>query len=137
MSGIEIHVEQNEFLPATGRTVDAIVTITGSGPVGERAALRLWTAAGSTTDQVRQVLPAVEDLTASGTRVDARHSDYPIGARPADPRKFHVRITVPPGKVGEDMRAGRVRARRRRRDHLPDQHPRGLDRRPCPQRGDL
>ena len=70
--------------------------------------LRLWTPAGSTIRFVKQVFPAVEDLTGRRTEVSPRIGDYPLGAWGAESRDYHVSIQVAPGEVGEEMLAARV-----------------------------
>jgi tetratricopeptide (TPR) repeat protein len=43
-------------------------------------ALRLWTPQGASVGFVKQVAPAIEDLTARAVAVDALTADYPTGA---------------------------------------------------------
>jgi hypothetical protein len=70
--------------------------------------LRLWTPAGSTIAFVKQVFPAVEDLTGRRREVSPRIGDYPLGAWGAESRDYHVSVQVPAGAVGEEMLAARV-----------------------------
>jgi hypothetical protein len=70
--------------------------------------LRLWTPAGSTIAFVKQVFPAVEDLTARRRDVSPRIGEYPLGAWGAESRDYHVCVHVPSGAVGEEMLAARV-----------------------------
>jgi hypothetical protein len=70
--------------------------------------LRLWTPAGSTIGFVKQVFPAVEDLTGRRREVSSRIGEYPLGAWGAESRDYHVSVHVPAGAVGEEMLAARV-----------------------------
>jgi hypothetical protein len=72
-------------------------------------ALRLWTPQGSSLEFIRQVAPALEDLTASGTPVNPLTKDYPLGAWGGDEsRDYHVRVRVPTAAVGDERLAARV-----------------------------
>jgi hypothetical protein len=71
-------------------------------------ALRLWTPQGATVAFVRQVSPAIEDLTARATAVDAQTAEYPTGAWGAEERDFHLCIRVQPRAIGDEVLAGRV-----------------------------
>ena len=73
--------------------------------------LRLWAPQGAVIESLRQVAPEVLDLTATGTPSPqgplAR--DFLLGGwTPGEVRDYHVRITVRPGAVGDEMLAGRV-----------------------------
>ena len=70
--------------------------------------LRLWTPQGATVRFVKQVAPAVEDLT--DRRVDAgrQRGAYPLGAWGAESRDYHVCVDVPPAAVNARVRAARV-----------------------------
>lgn len=71
--------------------------------------LRLWTPKGSTIRFVRQVAPAIEDLTAKAQPVDALTNEYPTGAwSGTETRDYHVCIDVPPGNLGDEKLASRV-----------------------------
>ena len=70
--------------------------------------LRVRTPRGSAVTLVQQVAPTVEDLTHRGVRVDELTVDYPTGAWADERRDYHLRIDVPPGAPGDEMRAGRV-----------------------------
>jgi hypothetical protein len=71
-------------------------------------ALRLWAPKGAEVAFVRQVAPAIEDLTARGRPSGPLSADYPTGAWGDESRDYHVCIHVPPHGVGEEMAAGRV-----------------------------
>ncbi|GLY82262.1 vWA domain-containing protein [Actinoallomurus iriomotensis] len=72
-------------------------------------ALRVWTPQAARLRFVKQVTPSVEDLT--GKRVDAgpRAGDYPIGAWGAESRDYHICVEVPPGMIGQELRAAWVK----------------------------
>ena len=70
--------------------------------------LRVWTPRGATVTFVKQVSPAVDDLTTKGVAVDDRTSDFPTGAWGDEVREYHVSVAVPPQQVGDEMAAGRV-----------------------------
>ena len=71
--------------------------------------LRLWTPQGSTIEFVRQVAPALEDLTASAVPVNPLTNEYPLGAWGGDDsRDYHVRVRVPTAPVGDERLAARV-----------------------------
>ncbi|GAA3069607.1 VWA domain-containing protein [Pseudonocardia yunnanensis] len=71
-------------------------------------ALRLWTPRGATIRFVKQVSPAVEDLTARRAEAGPLRGDYPLGSWGAESREYHVCVEVAPGAVGDEMLAGRV-----------------------------
>jgi hypothetical protein len=71
-------------------------------------ALRLWTPRGATVRFVKQVSPAVEDLTARRTEAGPLRGDYPLGSWGAESREYHVCVEVAPGAVGDEMLAGRA-----------------------------
>ena len=70
--------------------------------------LRLWTPQGATVRFLKQVAPAVEDLT--DRRVDAgrQRGAYPLGAWGAESRDYHLCVEVAPGATGAQLRAARV-----------------------------
>jgi hypothetical protein len=72
-------------------------------------ALRVWTPQAARLRFVKQVTPTVEDLT--GKRVDAgpRAGDYPIGAWGAESRDYHICVEVPPGMIGQELRAAWIK----------------------------
>ena len=79
--------------------------------MGKRTAdvsLRLQTPRSASVSFVKQVSPTIEDLTSRGVRIDDRTVDYPTGAWGDETRDYHVAITVEPGAVGDEMRAGLV-----------------------------
>src|SRR3954468_15108994 len=71
-------------------------------------ALRLWTPQGAEVAFVRQVAPAIEDLTSRARASGPLSADYPTGAWGDESRDYHVSINVPAHPVGGEMAAGRV-----------------------------
>ncbi len=71
--------------------------------------LRLWTPRGAVVKFVRQVAPAVADLTVRRVPSGALTGDYPTGAwAPGESRDYHVAVTVSAGEVGQQMLAAQV-----------------------------
>lgn len=71
--------------------------------------LRVWTPQQAEVQFVKQVAPAVEDLSARRVTSSAQVGDYPTGAwGPGESRDYHVAIRVAPGSVGQEMLAGRI-----------------------------
>ncbi|MBT2528148.1 VWA domain-containing protein [Streptomyces sp. ISL-99] len=71
-------------------------------------ALRLWTPVGVEIKFVKQVAPAVEDLTGRRTEVGPRSGDYPTGSWGDESRDYHVCVRVPEAGIGQEMLAARV-----------------------------
>ncbi|MDJ1136603.1 vWA domain-containing protein [Streptomyces iconiensis] len=71
-------------------------------------ALRLWTPLGSEIKFVKQVAPAVEELTGRRTEAGPRAGDYPTGSWGDESRDYHVCVEVPSAEVGQEMLAARV-----------------------------
>jgi hypothetical protein len=71
-------------------------------------ALRLWTPKGAAVRFVKQVDPAVEDITGKRTESGPLRGDYPLGVWGDEQRIYHVCIAVPAQAVGAEMLAGRV-----------------------------
>ncbi|MFF9001459.1 VWA domain-containing protein [Streptomyces achromogenes] len=71
-------------------------------------ALRVWTPLGATLRFVKQVAPAVEDLTHRRTGAGPRAGDYPTGSWGDESRDYHLSVTVPPAGLGQEMLAARV-----------------------------
>lgn len=71
-------------------------------------ALRLWTPLGADVQFVKQVAPAMEDLTGRRTEAGPRAGDYPTGSWGDESRDYHVCVRVPAAGVGQEMLAGRV-----------------------------
>jgi len=72
--------------------------------------LRVWTPQHASVQFVKQVAPAVEDLTARCTDSGPQVGDYPTGAwGTAESRDYHLGVQVAAvGAVGQEMLAARV-----------------------------
>ncbi|MFJ8584017.1 VWA domain-containing protein [Streptomyces sp. NPDC093595] len=70
--------------------------------------LRLWTPVGTEIVFVKQVAPAVEDLTDRRTEAGPRAGDYPTGSWGDESRDYHVCVRVPEAGIGQEMLAARV-----------------------------
>ncbi|CAL9311264.1 vWA domain-containing protein [Streptomyces sp. SudanB182_2057] len=70
--------------------------------------LRVWTPVGAALRFVKQVAPAVEDLTHRRTEAGPRAGDYPTGSWGDESRDYHLSVTVPPAGLGHEMLAARV-----------------------------
>jgi Mg-chelatase subunit ChlD len=70
--------------------------------------LRVWTPRDAEVVFVKQVAPAIEDLTDRRTTVSDQVGGYPTGSWGEETRDYHVRIRVPAREVGDKMLAGRV-----------------------------
>jgi hypothetical protein len=72
-------------------------------------ALRVWTPQHASVQFVKQVSPAVEDLTDRRSQSGPQVADYPTGAwGTGESRDYHVCVRVTPGTVGQEMLAARV-----------------------------
>ncbi len=72
-------------------------------------ALRVWTPQHATVRFVKQVAPAVEDLTGRRTPSGPQAGDYPTGAwGPGESRDYHIGVEVNPAGVGQEMLAARI-----------------------------
>jgi hypothetical protein len=72
-------------------------------------ALRVWTPQHAQIRFLKQVAPAVDDLTGRRTSVTAQAGDYPAGAwGPGESRDYHLCVEVNPAGVGQEMLAARV-----------------------------
>ncbi|MEU5974345.1 VWA domain-containing protein [Streptomyces sp. NPDC047315] len=71
-------------------------------------ALRLWTPVGAEVVFVKQVAPAVEDLTDRRTEAGPRAGDYPTGSWGDESRDYHVCVRVPDAGIGHEMLAARA-----------------------------
>ncbi|MEV0297402.1 VWA domain-containing protein [Nocardia sp. NPDC050710] len=70
--------------------------------------LRIWTPAGATVHFVKQVAPAIEDLTARRTETGGQVGEYPLGAWGAEERDYHVQVRVEPAAPGREKLAARI-----------------------------
>jgi hypothetical protein len=71
-------------------------------------ALRIWTPQRAKVRFIKQVAPAVEDLTGRRTQAAPQAGDYPAGSWGAESRDYHVCVDVEPGAAGQEMLAARV-----------------------------
>ncbi|MGW0857342.1 VWA domain-containing protein [Streptomyces sp. NPDC002690] len=71
-------------------------------------ALRLWTPVDTEILFVKQVAPAVADLTGRRTQAGPRAGDYPTGSWGDESRDYHVCVRVPQARLGQEMLAARV-----------------------------
>lgn len=78
-------------------------------------ALRIWTPSGASVRYLKQVAPAVEDLTGRRTESGPQRDesgpqcgDYPLGSWGAESRDYHLCVQVAPQAVGAEMLAARV-----------------------------
>jgi hypothetical protein len=71
-------------------------------------ALRVWTPQRATVRFIKQVAPAVEDLTGRRAQAAPQAGDYPTGAWGAESRDYHICVDVEPGAAGQEMLAARV-----------------------------
>jgi von Willebrand factor type A C-terminal domain/von Willebrand factor type A domain len=71
--------------------------------------LRVWTPQTAVPKFVKQVAPAIADLTDRRVSSGAQAGDYPTGAwAPGESRDYHVGIEVTAADIGQEMLAGRV-----------------------------
>jgi hypothetical protein len=71
--------------------------------------LRVWTPQQALPKFVKQVAPAIDDLTARRVQSGPQAGDYPTGAwGPGESRDYHVGVQVPAAGVGQEMLAARV-----------------------------
>jgi hypothetical protein len=71
--------------------------------------LRVWTPQNAALKFVKQVAPAISDLTGRRLATGAQAGDYPTGAwAPGESRDYHVAVSVHPAALGQEMLAARV-----------------------------
>jgi hypothetical protein len=71
--------------------------------------LRVWTPQQAVAKFVKQVAPAIDDLTDRRAQSGPQAGDYPTGAwAPGESRDYHVAIQVSAAGVGQEMLAARV-----------------------------
>jgi hypothetical protein len=99
-------VAETEHLAADFEGIVARAMGKGAGDV----VLRVWTPRGARVRAVKQVSPAVEDLTERRTQDSAKPliGLYPTGAWGDETREYHVRVTLDPLAAGEEILAARV-----------------------------
>jgi hypothetical protein len=72
------------------------------------ARLRVWAPQGSEVLFVRQVAPAVDDLTPKSTQISDLVREYPTGAWSDESRDYHIAVRVPIAPVGNERLAARA-----------------------------
>jgi hypothetical protein len=71
--------------------------------------LRVWTPQTAIAKFVKQVAPAIDDLTSRRSQTSPQVGEYPTGAwAPGESRDYHVGVQVNVGAVGQEMLAARV-----------------------------
>jgi hypothetical protein len=71
--------------------------------------LRVWTPQQAELKFIKQVAPAINDLTSRRLDSAVQAGDYPTGAwAPGESRDYHVAVTVTPANLGQEMLAARV-----------------------------
>jgi von Willebrand factor type A C-terminal domain/von Willebrand factor type A domain len=70
--------------------------------------LRVWIPQDAEIDFFKQVAPTVVDLPVAEA-VEPRTVDFPTGAWGSESRDYHLAVRVPPGAVGDEMLAARVK----------------------------
>ncbi|MBF8188970.1 VWA domain-containing protein [Nonomuraea sp. K274] len=71
--------------------------------------LRVWVPQTARLMFVKQVSPTLLDLTGKRADVNPLTGDYPTGSWGAEEREYHVCVEVPPGQIGQEIRAGWVK----------------------------
>ncbi|MFI0410472.1 VWA domain-containing protein [Actinomadura sp. 3N508] len=72
--------------------------------------LRVWTPKQARLRFVKQMVPAVEDLTGRRVESGTQTGDYPLGAWGEENREYHLCVEIgEPGEVGRQMRAAWVK----------------------------
>jgi hypothetical protein len=71
--------------------------------------LRVWVPQAATLKFVKQVSPTLLDLTGKRADVNPLTGDYPTGSWGAEEREYQLCVEVPPGQVGQEIRAAWVK----------------------------
>ncbi|MBW8481941.1 VWA domain-containing protein [Actinomadura parmotrematis] len=71
--------------------------------------LRVWTPQHAELVFLKQMVPAVDDLTGRRDPSGPRTGDYPLGSWGTEDREYHLCVRVRPGDVGRQMRAAWVK----------------------------
>ncbi|MCK2220034.1 VWA domain-containing protein [Actinomadura sp. ATCC 31491] len=85
------------------------LTQTSMGKTVAELALRVWVPQTARLKFVKQVSPVLMDLTGKRADVNPLTGDYPTGSWGAEEREYHVCVEVPPGQIGQEIRAGWVK----------------------------
>jgi von Willebrand factor type A C-terminal domain/von Willebrand factor type A domain len=70
--------------------------------------LHVWTPKSAKLLFVRQVAPAIDDLTTRGEKVSELISSFTTASWGTEERDYHICVQVSPGTVGDEMLAARV-----------------------------
>ncbi|TYB66118.1 VWA domain-containing protein [Nonomuraea sp. PA05] len=71
--------------------------------------LRVWVPQTAQLKFVKQVSPTLLDLTGKRADVNPLTGDYPTGSWGTEEREYHICVEVPPGQIGQEIRAGWVK----------------------------
>jgi uncharacterized protein YegL len=71
--------------------------------------LRVWVPQSATLKFVKQVSPTLLDLTGKRADVNPLTGDYPTGSWGAEEREYQLCVEVPPGQLGQEIRAAWVK----------------------------
>jgi hypothetical protein len=104
--GFSIEVHQNPHLAEGVGTLDAIIGVTGTSDAD--VTLLLWTPVGARVVFIKQVAPAVEDLTDRRADTGDQTGEYPAGSWSAEHRDYHLRVEVEPATAGREKLAARI-----------------------------
>ncbi|MFI6181728.1 VWA domain-containing protein [Nonomuraea sp. NPDC051191] len=85
------------------------VTQTSMSKTVADLSLRVWVPQTAKLKFVKQVSPTLLDLTGKRTDVNPLTGDYPTGSWGQDQREYHLCVEVPPGQIGQEIRAGWVK----------------------------
>jgi len=97
-------IARPDMMPADFATIVESTMAKGAADVR----LRVWVPLDATIRFVKQVSPTIIDLTPQGKPIDDRTLEFPTGAWADESRDYHVRLSVPPQRTGETLRAGRA-----------------------------
>jgi hypothetical protein len=97
-------IAKPEAMPADFRAMIESAMGKATPPIS----LRVWTPRGAEVAFVKQVAPAIEDLTDRGKVVNDLTVDYPTGSWGEESRDYHLCVRVTPREVGDEMLAARV-----------------------------
>ncbi|MEU5860422.1 MULTISPECIES: VWA domain-containing protein [unclassified Nonomuraea] len=85
------------------------VTQTSMSKTVADLSLRVWVPQTAKLKFVKQVSPTLLDLTGKRTDVNPLTGDYPTGSWGQEEREYHLCVEVPPGQIGQEIRAGWVK----------------------------
>lgn len=85
------------------------VTQTSMSKTVADLSLRVWVPQMAKLKFVKQVSPSLLDLTGKRTDVNPLTGDYPTGSWGQEEREYHICVEVPPGQIGQEIRAGWVK----------------------------